>query len=338
MSQVFIHYFSGTGNTKRAVDLITAELTKNGYEVRQFLIGKDKPQISENAGNNLIAFPVLAWAAPGFVTRYVRHLPEGRGVKATVLAVCAGGPVQALQNMEGLLKRKHFDVSLTGTVLYPDNWTQMMNPPAETEQQEMIQQGDQMVLQFAASFLKDERKLFRSGWFGYLLTAFVSIIFKLMGSRYLGKAYIADSKCNQCGICIKTCPVKTIRMKGFSTRKPYWSSSCQDCGRCINICPQKAIQMSVVKLLLHMMINIGLICAVIPLTGWAAKFLPPVFQTSGWVVALILAISIVLWFQLTIIDYLFFLLEQIPWIHHLFEWSFTRKFRRYIAPGFKPQV
>ena len=38
MAEVNIHYFSGTGNTKRAVDLIAASLQKNGYEVKLYLI------------------------------------------------------------------------------------------------------------------------------------------------------------------------------------------------------------------------------------------------------------------------------------------------------------
>jgi Pyruvate/2-oxoacid:ferredoxin oxidoreductase delta subunit len=338
MSQVFIHYYSGTGNTKRAVDLIADEFKKNGDEVRQFLIGKGKPQISGNAALNLFAFPVLSWSAPAFVKKYVRQLPKGKGAKAAVCAVCAGGPVQALQNMERILKRKQFDVFLTGSILYPDNWTQMMNPPNESDQKEIIRKGDTMALEFAANFVKGERRLFRSSRFANLITGSISILFELIGSRYLGKTYIADSKCNQCGICVKTCPVNTIRMKGFGAKKPFWSSSCQDCGRCINICPQKAIQVSIPRLFLHMMINIGLIWASIPLAGWASKALPPGYQAFGWIVAFIMALAIVLWAQLAIIDRLFFLLEQIPGIGRFFEWSFTRKFRRYTAPGFKPMI
>lgn len=336
MPQVFIHYFSSTGNTKRAVDLIADFLEKNGCEVRRFLIGKDKPKISETAAFNLFAFPVLAWAAPGFVKKYVQQLPKGKGAKAAICAVCAGGPVQALQNMEKILKRKQFDVFLTGSILYPDNWTQMMNPPTEADQKEIIRGGDEMALNFAASFINGQRQLFRSGWLGNLITGLVSIAFRFMGSRYLGKTYIADSQCNHCGICVKTCPVNTIQMKGLSAKKPFWSFSCQDCGRCINICPQKAIQVSIPRLFLHMIINIGLIWVSIPLAGWAAKSLPPAYQTAGWIVSFILALAVALWVQFAIIDRLFFLLEQIPGIRRFFEWSFTRKFRRYTAPGFKP--
>lgn len=338
MSQVFIHYFSGTGNTKRGVDLITDVLEKNGDEVRQFLIGKNKPQISENAALNLIVFPVLSWSAPAFVKSYVRRLPKGNGAKVAICGVCAGGPVQALQSMERILRRKRFNVFLTGSILYPDNWTQMMNPPTEAEQKEIICKGDKMALDFAASFIKGEQWLFRSGRLANLLTGSISFLFELIGSRFLGKAYIADSKCNQCGICVRTCPVNTIHMKGFRAKKPFWAFSCRDCGRCINICPQKAVQVSIPRLFLHISINIALVWLSIFLAGLMVKFLPPVYHTFSWVVIFITVLAMALWIQVAIIDRLFFLLEQIPGIRRFFEWSFTRKFRRYVAPGFKPMI
>jgi NAD-dependent dihydropyrimidine dehydrogenase PreA subunit len=338
MPQVFIHYFSGTGNTKRAVDLIADYLAKNGHEVRQFLIGNDKPRLSENAAFNLFAFPVLSWSAPGFVKNYVRRLPQGGGAKAAVFAVYAGNPVQAPRNMSKILNRKQFEVFLTGGAQYPDNWTQMMNPPAEAEQKEIIQQGDKMALDFAAAFARGERQFFVDGWLGNLITGAIAIMFGFIGSRFLGKTYIADPNCNQCGICMKTCPVNAIQMKGLFVKKPRWSFSCQDCARCINICPQRAIQVSIPRLFLHFIIYVMLICVSISLAGLAGKYLPGAYQAIGWVAGLVVALAVALWIQFAIIDRLFFLLEQIPGIRRFFGWNFTRNYRRYTAPGFKPTV
>ena len=134
MAQVFIHYFSGTGNTKRAVDIITVNLEKNGFQVKRFLMGTECPGVEQNAELQIFAFPVLGWAAPALVKKYFRRLPGGQGTKGAVLAVFGGHPGQALRNMEKFLRRKKFDIFLTGGACYPENWTQMVNPPMLTPQ------------------------------------------------------------------------------------------------------------------------------------------------------------------------------------------------------------
>jgi Pyruvate/2-oxoacid:ferredoxin oxidoreductase delta subunit len=336
MTLVFIHYFSGTGNTKRAVDRITEYLEKNGFEVKQMVISKNKPAISENAAFNIFAFPVLSWSAPGFTKKYIRRLPAGGGAKAAVCAVCAGIPFQALQNTAAILKRKQFDVFLTGYLIYPNNWIHMMNPPEEADQFGIIDKGDRMALDFAASFAREEHRLFKSGRIVNFITGFLAVVFALIGSRYFGKCYIADRRCNQCGICVKACPVNTISLLGMTRKQPYWNFRCQGCARCINLCPEHAIQVSIPRLLLHFIIIIGNIWMLVPLSGFTVHSLPPVYQIPGRVIAFIAGLAVARWIQFTVIDRLFFLLEQIPGVHRFFEWSFTRKFRRYTAPGFKP--
>ena len=133
MAEVNIHYFSGTGNTKRAVDVMAASLQQNGYEVRLYLIGKDNPELT---------------------------------------AVYGGNSVQALPQMERLLKRKGFDVFLTGGALYPNNWTQMTNPPSAVEAREISAGGDKMALAFAENFRHGGGRLHGIGRFIFFLGGF----------------------------------------------------------------------------------------------------------------------------------------------------------------------
>ncbi|HEX3048359.1 MAG TPA: EFR1 family ferrodoxin [Bacillota bacterium] len=338
MSKVFIHYFSGTGNTKRAVDIITGELEKNGYQVTRFLMGKGLPEITESAEYQIFAFPVLAFAPPVLVKKYLRQLPGGFGKKAAVFSTYGGNPVGALQAVERMLRRKKFEVFLTGGACYPENWTQMINPPQDAEAQTIISAGDQTARDFAAVFLAGGRKIYSSGPIGNLITGVVGFLFGLIGRQFLGKTYIADSQCNQCQICVKTCPVQTIRMRGMGDKKPYWGFRCEDCGRCINLCPRKAIQISIPRLILHTLLNILVIWTAFSVAGFLANAVPGGFRVIGWVLGLAGTVVAGLWIQFTVIDWIFFILEQIPGVGRFFTWSFTKKFRRYLAPGFKPAV
>jgi Pyruvate/2-oxoacid:ferredoxin oxidoreductase delta subunit len=59
------------------------------------------------------------------------------------------------------------------------------------------------------------------------------------GRFFLSKTFIASSKCNNCGICIKECPTASIRMVN---ERPYWKLTCESCMRCLNHCPKEAIE------------------------------------------------------------------------------------------------
>ena len=140
------------------------------------------------------------------VKKYVRHLPPGAGAKAAAFAVYGGNSVQALPQMERLLKRKGFDVFLTGGALYPNNWTQMTNTPSAVEAREISAGGDKMALAFAENFRHGGRRLHGIGRFSGFIAGSTSLPFAAIGRRFLGKAYIADGACNCCGICVKSCP------------------------------------------------------------------------------------------------------------------------------------
>jgi hypothetical protein len=48
--------------------------------------------------------------------------------------------------------------------------------------------------------------------------------------------------------------------------------------------------------------------------------------------------SVVYFILFILVDPIIFWLESIPGINMLFQWSFTKEYRRYIAEGFKPNA
>jgi ferredoxin len=54
----------------------------------------------------------------------------------------------------------------------------------------------------------------------------------------LARVRINASRCNQCGMCIKACPLDSA--KGLVAGKLF-AADCYSCARCLNVCPQDAI-------------------------------------------------------------------------------------------------
>jgi ferredoxin len=48
---------------------------------------------------------------------------------------------------------------------------------------------------------------------------------------------VDKEKCTKCGLCVKICPVKNIKLDNF----PVHGHRCNFCMRCVSWCPQKAI-------------------------------------------------------------------------------------------------
>jgi len=62
------------------------------------------------------------------------------------------------------------------------------------------------------------------------------------------KVIINESYCKECGLCIKFCPEKSIKIQTKFNEKGFhpaeWSGSCNFCGICYTVCPDFAIEIT----------------------------------------------------------------------------------------------
>jgi NAD-dependent dihydropyrimidine dehydrogenase PreA subunit/flavodoxin len=346
MTRTVIHYFTGTGNTAHSVKMIAEQLQNTGHEVKICQVKKDILPPDEFFNYHIIAFPVLSWAAPDLMKHYIRKMPVSTGAKTAILAVngavirkgkiVKGFTGQALEEISNILRRKKYDVFLTGNASFPDNWTQFFNPSKKEEAEIIFPFGESDVRQFIADFIQGKKIIYRCGLFNKIWTYLTSILFGYVGRRVLGKFYMADERCTGCEICVKTCPAKTIKM---SHKKPYWTTTCEDCNRCINLCPEQAIQVSMPLFIIQSIINLSLtIWAIWAILEYAPGWIHTnqFFLVSSEIVLIILITLVLLWICIVPIDAFFRLLIRNMNIRRFFSISYTKKFRRYIAPGFRP--
>lgn len=324
-----IHSFSGTGNTARAVQVLGAQLAGAGYEVAQRGVdGRAEPP-AEIPDLTVVAFPIWAWAAPHFVLAYARRLPKAAGARAAVFATCGGFGAQGVGEMERILRRRGYRVVASGEAVYPDNWLLAVNPEAGSELDAALAEGDQTVQLFANNCLSDEPALFRCAFFHKIWSWPIARLFRLCGRRFLGKFFIADSRCTSCGLCAASCPVRAIQMDG-APETPRWGANCAGCYRCINLCPAQAIQISVPRLAIHLGVNLALT------VGWLWAMAEWRERLPLAVAAATAAFAGLTVLQLTALDGLLRALETRPALRRFFAASYTKSFGRYRAPGFLP--
>jgi ferredoxin/flavodoxin len=349
MQAAAIHYFSGTGNTHRAIKIIGEKLKSAGYAVDVYRVSDMTEPAAKKYSLHVFAFPVYALDIPNIMLRYMRKLPHD-SARAAVIAIFGDlSPDSKMNGYEGnalararkALRKKGYDVFFTDATGYPHSITIGLNPPLKEDQEAIRAKSDKEVEAMAdkivllTSSYRPESPLNPVyGIFGDL--------FRVIGRRSLGKLYVADDRCNGCGLCVRACPAGAIALSG---RKPRWSLECEGCQRCINSCPNRAIQTSIVRLIAMLALQVLSLVTFIGLF-----FLPyrnifmdtaigPVFISGWWSgFAVALAAWAIVFYLLGryVLDELIRIGENTRALQPIFQATFTRGYRRYLDPGFSP--
>jgi ferredoxin len=349
MKTLCLRYYSGTGNTKRAVDRIVELARAKGIAVDASSIasGGSSLDAGDSMSELFLAFSVLGFGAAHSLRKRIATLPAGKGRKARLLAVCGaelrgerrvlGWPGQALEQVEGILRRKGYEVASSAFVSYPVNWMQVSAPVAGETARRLLEAGDDEVRAYAEAALDDTAGLYRCGTGNRLWNVPAAFLFDAIGRRFLGKLYAVDSKCKVCGLCARSCPAHAIAM---TKRGPRWKSDCDACNRCINLCPERAIQTSAFKIALDLVLSAGLIWASFPLTRLGLGALGLAYL-GAWEVLIALALATALTpLALALIfgpiDALLRFAARMPGFRRFLALGPSRSYGRYLAPGFVP--
>ena len=339
MPSARIRYFSGTGNTRRAVDAMAAAMAAGGWSVELLAIEGGGGAARGPVDLELLAFPTLAWGPPAFVRRHVRSLPRAAGASAAVFATWGGDAMGGVERAARELERRGYEVVATGGALYPSNWRQMEDGPSAAESSALVERGDAAARAFADALVSGaEPRLPRprasASW-----TAVVQPLFRLFGRRVLGKLFVADVKCTGCGLCARTCPAGAIAMRDSGGKpRPRWSFSCENCNRCINFCPARAIQSSGFRTAYHGITLAALTAASFAGAGAAAGAAAGgggFARAAAWLAGFAVCTAAALWLQFGPLDALAFRIEGAR-NGALRETGYSKSFRRYLAEGFDP--
>jgi Pyruvate/2-oxoacid:ferredoxin oxidoreductase delta subunit len=344
MSDATIHYFTGTGNTARAADLIDGELRNAGFEVSQHFISRGSFATAPPADLHVFAFPIYATGVPQIVVDYLKQVPRADGARAAVVATMGdvieprkdparkplhvpGYEGHALLEAAGIITRRGYEVFLTDVFSYPLNWTQAVSAPKPEVAAILFAKGDSEAAAAGRRIAAGERSIRHFGRLNALWTVPFELLFRIFGRRGMAKLYVADEKCNRCGLCVSQCPARAVKL---ARGRPRWGYNCESCQRCINICPSRAIQTSWPRLIAEAALTL----VPVPFLIWRLGSHP-------WVPVRPVALEVLFWIgtyaaATWLLDILLFGLELAPGVRRAFQWNLTRNFRRYVEPHFRP--
>lgn len=242
MMNLCIFYFSGTGNTKKIVDLFSEQFSLENCnvvvkQIETCLNGTDDFGLDQFDKIG-IAYPIHAFNAPSIVLEFARKLPALKQQKDLFFIKTSGEPL-ALNNISSLklksiLKKKKLLLTNEYHYCMPYN---IIFRHAESTAYKMYEYAKRVIPYDAREILTGVPAKLPKVFCG----RFLAWIFRIehWGGRWNGKKYKVNETCIHCLKCVQACPMQNITFDGD---KFHFGKECLMCMRCSFRCPQNAIQ------------------------------------------------------------------------------------------------
>lgn len=233
-----IVYFSGTGGTKRAADAFVNEFAKQGISVHCHEIHAKKHYEPQTHDLLLVLYPVYAMNAPKPVYEFINHLPKVDKKLAVVISISGGGEVipNTASRLHSIkcLRRKEYRIAYEHMLIMPANF--IVATPKELSLM-LLKVLPDKIAQITRDLLCGVVRRTEP----YLVDRVISVLAEAQkeGSKLYGRGIKANSSCNGCGLCAKSCPTGNINL---SDGVPVYDYHCCMCLRCIYSCPKDALQ------------------------------------------------------------------------------------------------
>lgn len=246
-------YFSGTGNARNVALWMVEAWREGGREADVVDLAKVDPRTVQIGPEDEVGFssPTHGFNFPPITLSFLFRFPRApaknnafvfntrAGVR--ILGWCAPGLTGAAQLIAAAtLWSKGYRVRAMRPIDLPSNWISLhpgLGKPAVSD----IYARCHRIMRECAGRLLNGRTDYRALWDlpQDLLIAPIAVGYYLVGRFLFAKSFVASAACDNCGACIKQCPVKAIRLV---EGRPFWSFDCESCMRCMSNCPKRAIE------------------------------------------------------------------------------------------------
>lgn len=242
---VLIVYFSGTGSTKRIVEVFEKTLNERQYNTIVYPLDLSVQKLTSNECNEIIkkanmlfvVYPVYAFDAPKPIYDWINEIPLGNDIPTVVVSVSGGGIVwpNTLCRLSCIkaLEEKNYKVFYEEMLVMPSNFVISTNDDLSMWLlKKMPDKVNKIVEDVSIGKVHRTTRKTNSG--------FISLISKKENkySRLFGLSLMTNESCTGCGWCANNCPRNNIKIE---EGKPVFLDQCIICMRCIYGCPTKAI-------------------------------------------------------------------------------------------------
>lgn len=242
-----IFYFSGTGNTKWAVNELNNSINKIENECKVYSIETGITNLHEIINDSDIigfAFPIYGADMPSIVRNFFNEINDTVNIthdKQCFIITTAGyidafGPFSARK----VLKRNrlelvgYINIKISNNISTPKIKASFISSEIMKER---MNKGKAKIDKLTYSITNQRTHIRNIGF--YLLPGVLIRNASKNGKKNNYKVLSVDKeRCSQCMTCVNNCPTKSII---FSNGEFSFLPSCTACMRCYNFCPQNAI-------------------------------------------------------------------------------------------------
>jgi len=244
MKKALITTFSQSGSTKNIADRIANGIKSDKWEIERVDIAKSNMKDVSQYDLVGIGTPAYFFRPPFIVQDFVNRL-KGLKNKPTFVFVLHGTHLGDCGNrIRRTLKRKGAKDLGYFTSYGADYWMgyikrgTMFSPdsPTKKELQSAEEFGKSVVKSFSDQ--RDEITPYDPP-IPLMYRIERATVNRPLVKYFYSKTFTVNDDCNNCGVCIKKCPVNNISEQ---YGKLKWDSNCQLCATCELSCPKDAIQ------------------------------------------------------------------------------------------------
>lgn len=238
-----ILYYSGTGNSRFAAELIAEETGDSLVSMNELMRARrqnpnDAQYSFESERPLVIVSPTYCWRVPRVVEAFIRESRFEGCRDVYFFLTCGSDTALAEKYAERLCKELGFNFMGMSSAVMPENYIAMFNSPTYEKGEEIIEKAIPEIRSAGKAIashiaIRDNHtgtgaKIFRSGMTPFFNTFWIS-----------DKKFFAKDSCIGCGKCADICPKVNITLEGS---RPVWHGDCTHCMGCISICPTEAIE------------------------------------------------------------------------------------------------
>lgn len=246
-ARAMIFYFTGTGNSRAAAQIIAQETSDLLVDMGAAYKYKDFNFTLEQGEVLGFVFPTYAWTTPPLIDTFIKHARFRTGNQEIftpsycfVVLTCGAfvGNTARFFAAE-LLKSQGINLDASFSVKSVGNCTYLYAPAEGEKRQQLIASADGESRRIARRIAEREQThAEHRNPFGIFMSAFTG---KEEKPRSTAEFY-ALTNCIRCGRCAEVCPTNTVTLIEGT---PRWAAlGCTRCLACLHRCPVNAIQYS----------------------------------------------------------------------------------------------
>lgn len=248
-----IFYFSGTGNAKKIAEWMNKHANEKSVpsevvDISKMDVRRAQPLPDEMIG---IISPTHGFNFPPIVLNLIFRFPRTKfrnnfflmntraGMKLSKIFLPGLSGITLLLAAIVLLIKGYRIVGMRPIDL-PSNWISLHPGLKEKVVISMHKRCKRIATSFIEKMISGKRNyraLYDLPW--DLAISPIAVGYYFIGRFVLAKTFYTSASCDNCGLCIKQCSVKAIKLVD---NRPFWSYRCESCMRCMNNCPKRSIE------------------------------------------------------------------------------------------------